>query len=184
VTTALALTTCGAAHCETTKINQFVAATAELQHKIDTKTAKRGGTVTAVLTKSAPHHWRYRVAPQNAASRHIDEVRPSENEGLSKIVLTFDQARLANGQQVAIKSTIVGIYPAGSESLLPPTLSAELKVDQELPGKHGYPLNSSVADSNPVTLIAHGKDVRLEPETELLFAFAPVADTPLIWAEK
>jgi hypothetical protein len=147
IVTTLALTTCGVAHSETTKISQFVASTAELHHNIDAKTAKQGETVTAGLTKSVHITGGIELPRKTQLVGHIDEVQPSENKGLSKIILTFDQARLANGQQVFIKSTIVGIYPAGSESVLPPTLSAELKVDQELPGKHGFALNSSVADA-------------------------------------
>lgn len=174
VTTALTLTAFASAQNTqqdtTTGANQLVAANAELLHALDAKTAKQGDTVTAKLTQTV------RVGgaelPRNTQLiGHIDEVQPSANNGVSKIVLTFDQARLASGQQVAIKSTIVGIYPAGTD-LIAPDLNPDLTVDQEASGAHGTALSSSVADSNSGTLKANGKNVHLGDRTELQFALA------------
>ena len=179
VTAALALTTIGAAQNETTKIDPLVGATAELQHTIDAKTARQGDTVTAKLRESVHTSDGTKLPRNTQLIGHIDEVQPSENKGLSKIVLTFDQARLANGRQIAIKATIIGIYPAGTEGLPSLALSADLKVHQLSSDKHGYALNSSVADSNSGTLSADGKDVRVGAQTELQFAFAPGPGIPL-----
>ena len=179
VTTALVLITTGVAQSERTTINPFVGGTAELQHRIDAKTAREGDTVTATLTESVHTSDGTELPRKTQLIGHIDEVQPSENKGLSKIVLTFDQARLTSGRQIAIKSTIVGIYPAGTEGLSSVPLSADLKVHQLPSDKHGYALDSSVADSNSGTVSADGKDVRLGTLTELQFAFAPVAGSPL-----
>ncbi|HEX3438271.1 MAG TPA: hypothetical protein VHT24_16000 [Pseudacidobacterium sp.] len=171
-TTALALTALGAAQ-ETQNTNQLVAANAELVHNLDAKTAKQGDTVTAKLTESI-HIPGGKELPRNALLiGHIDEVQPSQNNDVSKIVLTFDEARLQNGQQIAVKSTIVGVYPAGSD-LVTPILNPELQMHQEPSGAHGYALTSSVMDSNSGTLSANGKNVRLGDGTELQFALAPV----------
>lgn len=175
VTTALTLTAFASAQNTqsdtATGANQLVAANAELLHALDAKTAKQGDTVTAKLTQSV------RVGgtelPRNTQLiGHIDEVQPSANKGLSKVVLTFDQARLANGQQVAVKSTIVGIYPAGTD-LVAPDLNPQMNVQQEATSAHGFALTSSVADSNSGTLQANGKNVHLGDRTELQLALAP-----------
>jgi uncharacterized iron-regulated membrane protein len=172
--TALALTVFVAAEDtprnSTVSSDQLVAATAELQHDLDAKTAKQGDTVTAKLSQAV--HLSGTTLPRNTLLiGHIDAVQPSTNKSVSKVVLTFDQARLANGQQVSIKSTVVGVYPAGTQ-LVSPTLNSELKVDQQPSGAHGFGLTSSIADSNSGTLSANGKNVRLTSGTELQFAVA------------
>ncbi len=173
--TALALTLFAAAEDtpgnSTASTDQLVSANAELQHGLDAKTAKQGDTVTAKL--SQPVHVAGTTLPRNTLLiGHIDAVQPSENKGVSKIVLTFSQAKLADGQQIAIKSTIVGVYPSGTD-LVPPSLSSELQVHQEPSSTHGFGLNSSVTDENSGTLSANGKNVHLADGTELQFAVAP-----------
>jgi plastocyanin len=176
-TTALALTAFAAAQStqgDTASASQLVAANAALVHALDAKTAKQGDTVTAKLTESA-HIAGGTTLPRNTQLiGHVNEVQPSANKGLSKVVLTFDQARLPNGQQVAIKATIVGVYPAGTDLVLP-KISEVQQVNQQASGAHGYALSSSVSDSNSGTLSANGKNVHLADLTELQFAIAPGA---------
>jgi hypothetical protein len=45
---------------------------------------------------------------------HIDQVQPSENKGDSSVQVTFDKAQLKNGQQLAIKATIMQIAAPAS----------------------------------------------------------------------
>lgn len=151
--------------------DQLVAATAALQHELDAKTAKQGDTVTAKLSQSV--HLAGTTLPRNTLLiGHVDAVQPSENKGASKIVLTFDQAQLADGKKVAVKSTVVGFYPAGSQELLP-SLRPDMQIDQKASGAHGASLISSVTDSNSGTLSANGSNVRLSNGTELQFALTP-----------
>jgi hypothetical protein len=176
--TVLALTTIGRAENkqmnDTTGASQLVAAQARLQHGLDAKTAKQGDTVTAKLSGSVQIANGTKLPRNTQLIGHIDEVQPAQDKGESKVVLTFDQARLPNGQQIAIKSTIVSAAPQGS-GVVDLGLNPELKIRQEPTSRHGYGLTSSVTDSNSGTLSASGKDVHLETGSELEFALAPVA---------
>lgn len=92
-----------------------------------------------------------------------------------QVVLTFDQARLANGQQIAIKATLVNVSPKGSAGLVDLSVGPKLKIEQAPTSRHGYGLTSSVADSQSGTLSANERNVHMEKRTELQFAVAPVA---------
>jgi hypothetical protein len=159
----------------TTGASHLLAAQAELQHTLDAKTAKQGDAVTARLTESVQIADGTKLPRNTQLIGHIDEVQPAQNKGESKVVLTFDQARLANGQQIAIKSTLVNVSPEGTAGLVDLTVTPELKIKQEPTSRHGYGLTSSVADSNSGTLSANGKNVHLVKRTALQFAVAPVA---------
>lgn len=75
--------------------SQLVAAQAELQHALDAKTAKQGDTVMARLTESVQIADGTKLPRNTQLIGHIDDVQPAQNKGESKVVLTFDQARLA-----------------------------------------------------------------------------------------
>ncbi len=153
--------------------DQLVAASAALQHDLDTKTAKQGDTVTAKLSQAI--HLNGTTLPKNTLlTGHVDSVQASQNKSASKLVLTFDQARLPNNQQVAIKSTIVGVYPSGT-LLTFPSLSPDMEIDQKPTSSHGFGLNSKAADSNSGTLSADGTNVRLSNGTELQLAVSSAA---------
>jgi hypothetical protein len=174
-TTALALTGFAAAQNNQQSTSQLVGADAILIHSLDAKTIKQGDTVTAKLTQTV-HIAGGKELPRNTQLiGHVDEVQPSQNNGTSKVVLTFDKAKLANGEQVAIKSTIVGVFPEGTKELLP-TLNPELQVEQQPSGPHGYSLTSNVQGDNSGTLSAQGKNVHLGDGTSLQFAIAPGAN--------
>jgi hypothetical protein len=153
---------------------QLVAANAVLQTKIDAKTAKVGDTVTAKLISSVRIPSGPELGRNTLLIGHIDQVQAAENNGASTVVLTFDKAQPKNGQAIAIKSTIVGIYPAGT-SFVTPDLNPQLKLQQAPSSAHGYSLTSDMQGSNSGVLKADGKNVRLGDGTELQFAVAPVA---------
>lgn len=175
--TALALTVFAAAEDtprnSAASANQLVPANAELQQILSTKTAKQGDTITAKLTQTV--HLSGTTLPRNTVLvGHVDSAQSSENKGVSKVVLTFDQAKLENGQNVAIKSTLVGVYPAGTLLTLP-NISPELEVDQQPSGSHGFSLESSVQGANSGTLSANGKDVHITKGMELQFIVSPAS---------
>jgi hypothetical protein len=153
---------------------QLVAANAVLQTKIDAKTAKAGDTVTVKLTSSIRIPGGPELGRNTLLIGHIDQAQAAENNGASTVVLTFDKAQPKGGQAIAIKSTIVGIYPAGT-SLVTPELNPQLKLQQAPSSAHGYSLTSDMQGSNSGVLKADGKNVRLGDGTELQFAVAPVA---------
>jgi hypothetical protein len=153
---------------------QLVAANAVLQTKIDAKTAKAGDTVTAKLTSSVRIPGGPELGRNTLLIGHIDQAQAAENNGLSTVVLTFDKAQPKGGQPIAIRSTIIGIYPAGT-NLLTPEVNPQLKLQQAPTSAHGYSLTSDVQGSNSGVLKADGKNVRIGDGSEMQFAVAPVA---------
>src|ERR1700748_2029492 len=165
-TTALALTGFAAAQNNQQNASQLVAANAILLHALDAKTIKQGDAVTAKLTQTV-HIAGGKELPRNTQLiGHVDEVQPALNNGASKVVLTFDKAKLTNGEQIAIKSTIIGVFPEGTEQL-PPSLNPQLQIEQQPTSAHGYALNSNVQGDNSGTLTAQGKNVHLGDGTSL-----------------
>lgn len=158
----------------TTNAAQLVAANTVLETRIDARTAKAGDAVTAKLTSSVHLPGGTELQRNTLLTGHIDQVQAAVNDGVSTVVLTFDKAQPKDGQAIAIKSTILGIYPSGT-SLLPPDLNPQMKIDQEASSAHGYSLTSDVQGSNSGVLKANGKNVRLGDGAELQFAVVPIA---------
>jgi hypothetical protein len=151
----------------------LVAANAELVTKIDAKTAKAGDTVTAKLTSSVHLPGGAELKRNTLLTGHIDQVQPAVNNGASTVVLTFDKAQPKGGEAIAIKSTIVGIYPNGTD-LVAPDLSSQMKIAETPASAHGYSLTSDVRGSTSGVLTADGKNVHVADGTELQFAVAPI----------
>jgi hypothetical protein len=152
----------------------LVSANAVLETGIDARTAKAGDAVTAKFTSSVHLSGGTELQRNTLLTGHIDQVQAAVNDGVSSVVLTFDKAQPKDGQAIAIKSTIVGIYPSGT-SLLPPDLNPQLKVEQAPNSAHGYSLTSDVQGSDSGVLKADGKNVRLGAGAQLQFAVAPIA---------
>lgn len=124
--TAFALTVSAVAENANSNAGQLVAASAELQTSINAKTAKVGDVVTAKLTKSVGVPNGAELPRNTVLIGHIDQVQAAGSDGVSTVGLTFDKAQPKGGQPVAIKSTIVGVYPGGTD-VFPPSLNPELK---------------------------------------------------------
>jgi hypothetical protein len=157
-----------------TNVAQLVAANAVLETRIDARTAKAGDPVTAKLTSSVHLPGGTELLRNTLLTGHIDQAQAAVNDGVSTVVLTFDKAQPKDGQAIAIKSTIVGIYPSGT-SVLPPDLNPQMKIEQAPSSAHGYSLTSDVQGSNSGVLKADGKNVRLGAGAELQFAVVPIA---------
>jgi hypothetical protein len=152
----------------------LVAANAVLQTKIDAKTAKAGDTVVVKLASSIRIPGGAELPRNTLLIGHIDQAQAAEHNGVSTVILTFDKAQPKQGQAVAIKATIVGIQPSGTE-FFPPDLNPQLKVEQAPDSAHGYSLNSDVQGANSGVLKADGKNVHVGDGTELQLAVAPIA---------
>lgn len=173
--TALALTLFaaaeGAPRNNAPNTDQLAAANAVLQHNLNAKDVKPGNSVTAKMTNTV--HLNGATLPKNTVLvGRIDSVKPSVDDSASKVVLTFDQARLEDGKEMPIKATLVGIYPAGT-LLTTPQLNPALQTLQEPSGSHGLRLSSNVEGANSGTLSANGRNVKLSTGTELQFAVSP-----------
>jgi len=99
----------GATEQQPPKTLQMVPAQAELDKTIDAKKAKQGDPVTAKLEQdvSIPNS---QALPKNTLLEgHIDQVTASEHKSDSTMVVTFDKAKLKNGQELPIKATIIAV---------------------------------------------------------------------------
>ena len=92
-----------------TKSIQMVSARAFLGKSIDAKKAKQGDAITAKLQDDVKIPGSVDLPKNTVLLGHIDQVQPSENKGDSSVQVTFDKAQLKNGQQLAIKATIMQI---------------------------------------------------------------------------
>lgn len=93
---------------------QMVGAHAWLNKTIDAKKAKQGDAVTAKLLDDVKIPDSVELPKNTVLLGHLDQVQPSENKGDSSVQITFDKAQLKNGQQLAIKATIMQISPPPS----------------------------------------------------------------------
>lgn len=93
---------------------QMVGAHAWLNKTIDAKKAKQGDAVTAKLLDDVKVSDSMGLPKNTVLLGHLDQVQPSENKGDSSVQITFDKAQLKNGQQLAIKATIMQISPPPS----------------------------------------------------------------------
>ncbi|QNI31442.1 hypothetical protein H7849_20555 [Alloacidobacterium dinghuense] len=92
----------------------MVGARASLSKGIDAKKAKQGDAVTAKLQDDVKIPDSVDLPKNTVLLGRIDQVQPSENKGDSSVQVTFDKAQLKNGQQLAIKVTIMQIAPPPS----------------------------------------------------------------------
>ncbi len=90
---------------------QMVAARASLNKGIDAKKVKQGDAVTAKLQDDVKIPDAVELPKNTVLLGRVDQVQPSENKGDSQVQVTFDKAQLRNGQQLAIKATIMQIVP-------------------------------------------------------------------------
>lgn len=93
---------------------EMVAARASLSKGIDAKKAKQGDAVTAKLDAAVKIPGSVELPRNTVLLGHIDQVQPSENKSDSSLQVTFDKAQLKNGQQLALKATIMHIEASAS----------------------------------------------------------------------
>jgi hypothetical protein len=116
---------------------QMVSARASLEKGIDAKKAKQGDAVTAKLDEDVKIPDSMELPKNTVLLGHIDQVQPSENKSDTSIEVTFDKAQLKNGQQLAIKATIIKIVPP----------AIEMRNQEGAPGASAMP--GSPAPSSP-----------------------------------
>jgi hypothetical protein len=105
-------------------------------------------------------------------------------QGKSKLVLCINEARLKDGKTVPVKATVVGIYPAGTQTseyymgsatgdqVPNPWHNGVTKID-ELDALHNVDLHSNLKSSNSGVLVSNKDDnIKLKSGTELALAIA------------
>ena len=88
---------------------QMVQAQATLDSTLDAKKAKQGEPVTAKLEGSVQIPDAQALPKNTVLEGHVDQVQASEHKSDSLMVVTFDKAKLKDGQELPIKATIIAV---------------------------------------------------------------------------
>jgi hypothetical protein len=100
-----------------TRTIQMVPANAELSKTLDAKKAKQGDEVDAKLQGDVKGANEQELPRDTVLEGHVDQVQPSESKSDSTLVVTFDKARLKNGEELPIKATVLAISEPASDSM-------------------------------------------------------------------
>jgi hypothetical protein len=95
---------------------QMVRASAELSKALDAKKAKQGDEVDAKLQDDVKGGNAQELPRNTVLEGHIDQVQPSESKSNSTLVVTFDKAKLKDGEELPIKATVLAIAEPVSDS--------------------------------------------------------------------
>jgi len=88
---------------------QMVPVRATLDHTLDAKKAKQGDPVTAKLEKDVQIPDAQLLPRNTVLEGHIDQVEASDHKSDSMMVVTFDKAKLKDGQELPIKATVMAV---------------------------------------------------------------------------
>ena len=95
---------------------QLVPAQAQLDKTLNAKRAKQGEVVTAKLEETVKIPDEAALPKNTVLLGHVDAVQASTHRSDSQVTVTFDKARLKNGQTVPIKATVMAIAAPASMS--------------------------------------------------------------------
>src|ERR1700751_3994018 len=104
---------------------QLVEGNAHLDNRLDTKSATQGEAVTAKLTDSITTSQGVKLPRNTRLLGHVDQVKASENGSPSTLVITFDKAQLKDGNEIAIKATIVAVSAQGEAKEIPMNVASD-----------------------------------------------------------
>jgi hypothetical protein len=88
---------------------QMVQTQATLDHTLDAKKAKQGEPVTAKLVQNVEIPDAQALPKNTVLEGHVDQVQASDHKSDSMMVVTFDKAKLKDGQELTIKATILAM---------------------------------------------------------------------------
>lgn len=192
---AMLIATCGYAGAQTAQSTQaessrnlqLVSASAQLTHKIDTKTAREGQTVKAKLTSNVKTVEGMKLDKGTMLLGKVEQVQRSNDNGPSRLSIVFDEARLKDGKTIPVKATLLGAYPSnageyyaetGTNGALMPgepyRISDEQKIDQ-MPGTLGHVgMHSAVQSNVSATFVSMDRNIDLKQGTRLQVAISPL----------
>lgn len=129
---------------------QMVQAEALLDHSLDAKKAKQGDAVTAKLAQNVQVSDQQALPKNTVLEGHVDQVQPSEHKSDSMMVVTFDKAKLKDGQELPIKVTIIAVSePAFMQQQGGAPASEGAPMPSGAPTGGGSPGGSSPGGSSP-----------------------------------
>ena len=82
---------------------------ATLEKTIDAKKAKAGDSISAKVSSAVQLSDGTKVPAGSMLEGHIDSVTPSDKKSDSTLTLTFDKLHIKNGDEIAVKTTLVSI---------------------------------------------------------------------------
>jgi hypothetical protein len=163
---------------------QLVSAKTELSKGLDAKKLKQGDPVSAKVTEDVKFSTGSTLPRGSLILGHVDKVQPSENKGVSSIVLTFDKAQSKGGQPIAVKAVVMGVYPpisqmsnAATTGITPsqPTHPSD-GVTEQKDAMPGVDMHSDLHETTSITLTSQTKNVHLPDGTQWAFAIAPLPE--------
>ncbi len=160
---------------------QLFSANAVLTHSLNSNNVKAGQSVTAKLTSDATSQ----LPKGTMLIGKVDQVQNASTDGASKMSITFNQARLSNGQEIPIKAMLLGAYPpvvynhlSGTSTYLPtqPNTVSDAKGVSQQPGAlNGIGMESSGRSDASAVFTSTNRNIKLENGTVLQVAIAPMA---------
>ncbi len=140
---------------------QMVQAQAQLDNTLDTKKAKQGEAVTAKLMENVQVPDAQPLPKNTVLEGHVEQVRASDHKSDSMMVITFDKAKMKDGQEVPIKATVIAMtepqsmQQAGSgapASAGPPMTSASPSASDGAPSGGGSMSTPSAPSLQPMSV--------------------------------
>ena len=162
---------------------QLFSANAVLTHSLNSNGAKMGQSVTAKLTSAASPE----LPKGTMLIGKVGQVQNASTNGTSTMSITFDQARLRNGQEVPIKAMLLGAYPpvvynhlSGTSTYLPtqPNTVSDARTVTQKPGAlNGIGMESSARSDTSAVFTSTNRNIKLENGSVLQVAIAPISGT-------
>lgn len=158
-------------------------ARAVLVRTLDSVKDQNGATIQAKLTQTVTLSNGTKLPKNSVLLGHVTQD-DMNRQGLSKLALRFDQARLKDGTTVPVRASIVGYFSPGTlntelgsednTSQVPNSWTAQtLQTDQENVSS-GVDLHSTIASKNSGVFVSTKKDdVKLRAGSEIQFALGP-----------
>jgi hypothetical protein len=162
---------------------RMVRALAELMRPLDAKKDQSGSAVQAKLVQKVTFTDGTELPKDTFLIGEVT-VDDMQEQGVSKLALRFNQARLKNGTVVGIKATIVGFYgPGAGDSQIYPVEAGDqvpnswtdgtLQLDQ-INVVADVDLHSKISSGNSGVFVSTKKgDVKLKEGSEIQFAIGP-----------
>lgn len=150
------------------RIVPLVRAQATLETSLDAKKAKPGDPVRAKLEASVAIPDGPTLEKNTILEGHIDQVQASEHHSDSSLVVTFDQAKLRNGETLPVKLTILSVHePILSETEYgaPAAISQNQSPAPARPGNFAPPAGPVPATPASQPQQPQGQNPQPQPQT-------------------
>jgi hypothetical protein len=176
------IATCGYASAQSSTGDlHLVSANATLVQDINSKKASQGEAVTAKLTGSVKGATE--LPKGTLLLGKVDEVQASTKGSPAKLSIVFDLAQLRDGQQIPIKATLLGAFPApvidggydpvGEPFVLLKSIPDDERINQEPGELHNVSMHSAVLADVSAVFTSTKHNIDLKNGTQFQIAIAP-----------